>query len=329
MTIISNLKRYAIVAALVLGVTSCSEDDTDNPVGPNIVETAIAEEDLSILVEALQITGLDETLSGSGPFTVLAPTDETFRVALTDLNVDSISQVPVEILRPLLLNHVILDKELTSETLIEAGSGYDNTAAVYDDGDDTTTDPALSIFFNTVENKVTFNGINVLEADIEASNGIIHKISGVLNLPRVATIAVADSDNFSSLLAAVAKVDSDLQSGLATALFNVDSELTLFAPTNEAFSNALTALGFNSLDDVPSETLLAILQAHIIGDTIVRAEDLVDGDVTTLNGDITINAGDTTVLGPGNSEPANITTANLTGINGVIHIIDSVILPEL
>ena len=329
MKIISNLKNLAVVAALIFGAVSCSDDDDGNGGNPDvqgtIAVTAATDTDLTSLVAALERVNLVATLDGNGPFTVLAPTNEAFAAFLQTNGFDSLDAVPDALLTQVLLNHVIAG-EVKADDL---ETGYGNTLATYNGEDDAN----LSIYINA-GGAPTFNGVGVVDGDgntdIEATNGVIHKVTGVINLPVLATFALLDQVNFSSLLAAVQKVDADseLNAGLTAALSSPASTLTVLAPTNDAFAAALQELGFDSLNDVPNDTLLAILQAHIIG-SVVREGDLTNGDVPTLNGNITIDADAKTVIGPGNDAAANIALTNVTAINGVAHAIDAVILPEL
>ena len=129
----SVFKRIILVL-LVMGVTmSCNDDDNDDVImdGPlNITETAIASSDLSNLVAALIAAEGDlvNVLNGTGPFTVLAPTNLAFQKFLTSKGFSSIDDVPKSILSQILLNHVI-SGSIKSSDLIAAGSGYAKTNA--------------------------------------------------------------------------------------------------------------------------------------------------------------------------------------------------------
>ena len=150
---------------LSLFIISCERDSQNEPlccVGDSIVDLATQSDDLSTLVSALQITGLDEALTGQGPYSVLAPNNDAFASFLTDLNVTSLNDVPVDVLTNLLLNHVIFG-EVPSSSL---SNGYANTQAI-----SSASGTNMSIYINT-DNGVNFNGVsNVLIADVFASNG--------------------------------------------------------------------------------------------------------------------------------------------------------------
>ena len=102
----------------------------------------------------------------------------------------------------------------------------------------------------------------------------------------------------------------------------------MFAPTNDAFADLLTELGANDLSDIETATLTATLNTHVIAGANVRAEDLVDGSVTTLGGDIDIDASNASIT-DANGRVSNIIVVNVQAANGVVHAIDKVLLPQL
>jgi len=175
MKIISKISKITPILALVVLMLSCSDDDVNTQQEFNIVETALASPNLSNLVAALQAAdgNLVNVLSGEGPFTVLAPTNEAFATFLSDNGFASLSEVPTDVLSQILLNHVI-SGNVTSTDLISAGSGYANTSATGPGNNN------LSLYFNTT-NGVRFNGVSsVTNADIMATNGTIHIVDAVI-----------------------------------------------------------------------------------------------------------------------------------------------------
>ena len=188
------LKMTAIFL-VVLGTQSCSNDDDNNMVNPdpqNIVELAVATPELSSLVAALQAAdgNLVAVLSGPGPFTVLAPTNDAFAAFLSDNGFSSLSAVPTDVLSQILLNHVITGEVRSTDLPSE---GYANTNATGAGGRN------LSLYINT-SSGVRFNNAGSVVAngaDIEASNGVIHVIDGVLGLPSIVDHAAANP-NFST-----------------------------------------------------------------------------------------------------------------------------------
>ncbi|MDH7444726.1 fasciclin domain-containing protein [Aquimarina sp. 2201CG14-23] len=261
-------------------------------------------------------TDFEAVLNGADSnLTLLAPDNDAF-TALGD-----ISGLPVADLEQILLNHVLAGVNVSASL----STGYGNTLATYGD-----TMANLSIYINTASG-VSFNGISdVDEADIVTTNGVIHKVGTVITLPTVVTFATADA-TFSSLVAALTRddqLDENYVATLSTANGTAPAPFTVFAPTDDAFASLLTELGASSLADIAEATLTATLNLHVVAEANVRAEDLMSGVVTTLGGDITVDAMNTT-LTDANDRVSNIIVTNVQAANGVIHAIDKVILPAL
>ncbi|WAC03537.1 fasciclin domain-containing protein [Lacinutrix neustonica] len=197
-----TIQKLSMLLLATFVLWSCSnDDDGSTPINPptaslNIVETAQATADLSILVEAVIQANLTATLSATGPYTVLAPTNAAFEEFL-DSNPawNSLADIDDETLTQVLLNHVIYGT-VTSSTLISAGSGYTSTLA------DGAGGQNLSIYYNT-SSGVKFNDLaTVTTADVSASNGIVHIVDKVITLPSIVDHAIANP-SLSSLVAAV------------------------------------------------------------------------------------------------------------------------------
>ncbi|MFL1896125.1 fasciclin domain-containing protein [Aquimarina sp. 2-A2] len=319
MKIISNIGKFAIIAALVLGVSSCSDDDDGDFVEleTNLVLTATADSELSSLVAALGKAELVATLNGSGPFTVLAPTDAAFTTFLEANNYASINDVPVETLKQVLLNHVI-PGEFTAAALKAEGTGYAETASTAGPNGEN-----ISIYYNATGD-VVFNGGKsngggkVTTADIEATNGIIHKVDAVIELPKVTTFAVADA-RFSTLVTAL--TDANLVGALQVenGTGTPEAPFTVFAPTNDAFAK---------LSAVPTGSALTdVLLLHVIEKNNVTSSELTTSTVVSLGGNLDIDATAVTVKGEGNAEASAIIITDVQSTNGVIHAIDQVLLP--
>ena len=318
-----------LLLAVAIVFSACSDDDentTPTPDPLNIVETAQATEDLSSLVAALQAADGDlvNVLSG-GEFTVLAPTNAAFDNFLADNGFANLSEVPTDVLANILLNHVISGTVL-STTLTDAGAGYTTTNATNEDGDN------LSLYFNTTTG-VTFNGTSsVAQADVEATNGVVHIVDQVIGLPTIATFATADP-TFETLVAALTR--PDLEVPFVTILSTTDPTygipLTTFAPTNEAFGDLLVEIGADDLSQIDVNLLTAVLLTHVVAQANVRAEDLAqDLPVVTLSEEtLTVDLTNGAQLVDPNGRVANIIANNVQAINGVVHVIDKVVLPLL
>jgi len=304
-----NLKSIiTLIAVIGIGMftlTSCEKDDNndDNMVDTpkSIAAIASADPQFSILVEALTKADLATTLSQSGTYTVFAPTNAAFTALFTQLGVSGIDQLSGDALRPILLYHVLGSKAVSSGL----SSGYVSTLSPAVGGRFVSlkVDVASGVKLNSAS--------NVTAADIQASNGVIHVIDKVLLPPTVADLAVANS-SFTTLVSALSGA------GLVPALSDPKATLTVFAPTNDAFAQ---------LSSVP-EDLKPILLYHVLGST-VYASQVATGYAKTLSAymtnpmDIYIN----TTSGVKINNSATVVLADVVGTNGVIHVIDKVLLP--
>lgn len=316
------LKKISLVLTLLITIISCSSDD-DNTVTTqpqNIVEIALETPNLTSLVAALTAADGDlvTVLQGDGPFTVLAPTNDAFTAFLSANGFNTLEDVPTDVLTQILLNHVIM-ADVVANDLITSGAGYTNTLATGPNNN------ALSLYFNTSDG-VTFNGVStVTQADIEATNGTIHIVDAVIGIPTVVTFAVADP-SFSTLVTALTDLTpaTDFVSTLEG-----EGPFTVFAPTNEAFS---------ALPAIPEEEALTqVLLYHVVGGNVTSSDLTNPGETTaeTLQGD------SITITLPGSEgNIANITDASgATDIgivavdvqagNGVIHVLNKVMIPNL
>ena len=305
---------------------SCDVDDNNEsyplPLS-TIAEFAANNIDLSNLTAALSAAdGNLLSLLNSGNYTVLAPNNFAFEIFLGKNGFTSIDEVPTDILRKILLNHVI-SGTVKSSDLAAAVSGYTSTNATNTDGN------FLSMYFST-NNGVVFNGVStVLNPDIAASNGVMHVVDALIELPTVVTFATANP-GFETLVAALTRDDlsEDFVSILSTTI--EPAPFTVFAPTNEAFSSLFSELGVESLNDIDTATLESTLGTHVVAEANVRSEDLFNGMlITTIGDDLTISVGTGPQLVDLNSRTANIIAADIQAYNGVIHVIDNVMLPKL
>ncbi len=296
-----NFRNTVVVTlmttAIMLTSVACSDDEEpiiENPIETvDIVETAIAgnPDEFNTLVQAVVAADLVSTLKGDGPFTVFAPTDEAFAKLGVDINMLS-----KEELTGILLYHVVA----ASVESTDLENGFVQTAGGY------------SIEIN-IDNGAKINTASVIQADVMATNGIIHVIDEVLMPPSEDIVDKAISFNpgeFNTLVNAV--VQADLVSTLKS-----DGPFTVFAPTDAAFE----ALGVD-LASLSNEDLTNILLYHVVPASVFSS-DLTEGSVQTANGS-TVNV---SLDGGVKINDSNVVIANVQTTNGVIHVIDQVLIP--
>ncbi|MEL0456783.1 fasciclin domain-containing protein [Flavobacteriaceae bacterium SZ-1-7] len=319
------IQKLVIVLITTSLVVSCSNDDDNTVTGPtlNIVETAQSVNDLSILVDAVVQAGLVNALTASGDKTVLAPTNEAFTDFLAEKGFSSLAEVPNDVLTQILLNHVIAGANISSSALI-GNTGYANTMASGPNGTN------LSLFYDGTSG-VMFNGTaKVAMPDVLTTNGVVHVIDKVIDLPTIGTFATTNP-NLSVLVDVLAYADSGTPtvSYISTVSDAMAGPFTVFAPTNDAFVALLAELKVSALSEVETSTVDAVLLHHIVNAN-VQSNQLTSGEVGTLGGPITADATAFT-LTDANGRMSNIVTTlvDIQGINGVVHVIDRVILPDL
>lgn len=316
--------QIAFIALLSTGAISCDDNEDNTPKTNTITDFVVANQsNYSILLAALNRAdgNLPGVLSTAGPFTVFAPNDDAFTAFLNAKGFNSINDVPVAILTQILLNHVVSGS-------VESGmltNGYVQTLST------ATPNGANMNMYVNVDNGVKLNGVStVTAADNIVDNGVIHLVDAVIGLPTVVTFATADP-SFSTLVAALTRDDQpDFVSILSTANGTSPAPFTVFAPTNEAFGNLLTELGAGGLNDIDAATLTATLNLHVVGEANVTSDMLTDNmTVSTLGGDITANVTGGATLTDANDRISNIVAVDVQSANGVIHVIDKVVLPKL
>ena len=294
-----------ILMASVLFFSSCNDDDDVMDEGEkNVVEVAAAAGQFTILIEAAQKAGLAEYLSNTDGITVFAPTDAAFKSLLTDLGAKSLNDIPVADLTNILLYHVIGSKAMSTDLK----SGYFPTLSK-------SAGNSISMYIS-VEGGVSINkNTKVTTADIAAKNGVIHVVDKVILPPSVVNIAL-DNSNFSILVQAVVKA------GLVDALSG-KGPFTVFAPTNAAFTALFAQLGISGINDLTAQQLTPILTYHVVAGNVLSSA-LSNGKVPTLNAgkSLTVN-----LTGGVKINESEVVAANIQGSNGVVHVINKVLLP--
>jgi transforming growth factor-beta-induced protein len=284
---------------------------------PNIVDHALANGGLTTLVGQLTSGGnttFTDLLSATDTnFTVFAPVNAAFD-AFTNPNGNAIANI--------LSNHVISGAAAFSDGL---ANSYVNTLGANADGD------LLSLYINT-DDGVTLNGTsNVAVADIVATNGVIHAVDAVIDIPTVVTFAAADP-TFAPLVASL--TDATPATDFVSVLSG-DGPFTVFAPTDTAFQALLDSNpDWNQPSDIDEALLTAVLQHHVVSGNI-RSGDLTDGIApATLEGDaITINLPGTgdhiaDITDGSGAMDIGVIAVDVQAGNGVIHVLNKVMIPD-
>ena len=281
----------------------------------DIVATAKAAGSFGTLLQAATAAGLVETLQGPGPFTVFAPTDEAF-AALPAGALDKLLADP-EALKKVLLYHVVSGK-VTADQVVKLTSA------------DTAEGSPIAIAVK--DGKVYLNdSTQVTTADVEASNGVIHVIDQVLMPPAmvaspVPSASAAAMDDIVATAKAAGTFKTLLTAATAAGLVETlqgPGPFTVFAPTDEAFA----ALPAGTLDKLLAdpEALKKVLLYHVVSGEVtadqvvgMTSADSVEGDpiaIAVKDGKVYLN------------DAAQVVATDIKASNGVIHVIDQVILP--
>jgi len=300
---------------------SCDDDDEGQPqiieVNESISDLVITDSDFDILEAALQAANLVELFDEPGEYTVFAPTDSAFEAA--GISESTISSMPVDYLAYLLQYHVI-GEELTA-IKISAGNR------------ETLSSSRIPIVVNG--DSIALEGANIIESDILASNGVIHKINRVLTDIEPSLTEGLEVLDLTILLDAISKAE-----GVSDTLAKYN-DFTFFAPTNQALENFLDEIGQNSLDNIPEDILAEILRYHLVRvkdnplsefelinfNTLISTIDTVDLRKSVNSGTLTLSlnpdSDNATVI----TDNFNLVTEDLITTNGIVHVIDKVLIP--
>jgi len=273
---------------------------------PDVVDVAVGAGSFTTLVKIVSDLGLVDTLKGVDAVTIFAPSDEAF------------AKLPAGTLESLTTEQA---KAIVSRHVVAGATVY---AADVATGDVETFGGEKIGLVKTTEGgvQVAYNGqtVNVVTADVEGSNGIIHVIDNVIvggaPKPDVVDVAVG-AGSFTTLV----KIVKDL--GLVDTLKGVDA-VTIFAPSDEAFAK----LPAGTLESLTTEQAKAIVSRHVVAGATVYAADVATGDVETFGGEKVglVKTAEGGVQVAYNGQTVNVVTADVEGSNGVIHVIDNVIL---
>jgi uncharacterized surface protein with fasciclin (FAS1) repeats len=278
----------------------------------DIVDTAAGAADFSTLVAAVKAAGLVATLKSAGPFTVFAPTNDAFAAALTELG---LTKAQLFANKPLLTQ--VLTYHVLGARVPKAGVPVGKAITTVQGGIFKIDTVGTGLVLTDGRNRKA----NITATDLFATNGVIHVVDKVLLPADKNIVQTAQSlPQFSILVEAV--VAANLTSALSGS-----GPLTVFAPTNDAFVALLGELGISKaalLADVP--LLTKVLTYHVVNARVLKADVPVGPAITTLQGEtFTVDA--TLAITDRRGRKAGITGTDVLTSNGVVHVIDKVILP--
>lgn len=312
--ICSRLLAFTI---LIIGFTSCLDSDDPGPT-ENLLEVMQTDPDVALFLDALELANLTPILTQFSSVTVFAPTNTAFSAFLANEDATSAGDIPVDELTPFLLYQ-----------LLPGGLRSENFQSVYYFSANSFSPDSQSVILlanvNPSTNQITINDqATVIESNIEAQNGFIHKTDSVLT-PPTAWELIRKNNNFSTFEQALIRLGLD--DSLAS-----ESLITVFAPPNRAFDELLASLpGVDDLDDFSDEQLDRIIRFHLVPDNYISVELIIAELPTFLDGELlrveSISAGS-----GGLSTSVNLQTAvllsDVQGTNGVIHVVNEVLDPD-
>ena len=312
-----SISRRSLMMAATAGATAallsaCGGGDDDDSPHRNLVETAQADPQFSILVEALTAAKLTGTLSAAGPFTVFAPTNTAFAALLTELGITKAALLAdTALLTSVLTYHVLAGKVEAAAVATQLGAAITTLQ-----GGVFKIERGTGLAITDGRNRQS----TLTATDIQTTNGVIHVVDKVLLPANKTIVETAQSISDFSIL-----VEAVVAAGLVPTLSSA-GPFTVFAPTNAAFAAALTELGISKAQLLASPLLGDILKYHVVSGRVLKAGVPVGAPITTVQGaTFTVDArlAITDKLG----RTAGITATDVFTSNGVIHVLDKVILP--
>ncbi len=305
-------RRLFAVAMASLLVACGGNDDDPNPPVPNIVQTAQADARFSILVEAVVAADLAGALSAPGPLTVFAPTNDAFAALLVELGVTKAQLLADKPLLTAVLQYHVLGSRVAAAQVPLGKAVTPLAGGVF---------KVDSVSGALVVNDGRNRKARITTTDIHASNGVIHVVDKVLLPADKNIVQTAQAlPQFSILVEAV--LAANLQGALSAT-----GPLTVFAPTNDAFALLLTELNISKAALLADTALLTkVLTYHVVNGRVLKADVPLGTPIPTLQtGTFTVDA--TLAITDQRARKAGIAATDVLTRNGVIHVIDKVILP--
>lgn len=340
MIIFSSILALIVIIGAVFGTTMVRENSaqeenkTTKEVGERIVGGAVISSgadivenfkdasNLTTFNSAIQIAELKTSLRESGPFTVFAPTDTAFNELPVETRDDLLRTENKNTLQEILKYHIVSGKYLTSELV---------------DGQVLTTLQGQDLKISKTEDKLLVDNVEVSDSDVEHSNGISHLIDNILEPdlnPTVGGTSMLRSKNIVENTSSTPNLTSfvaSLKAAELTEALEGVGPFTVFVPDNDAFSKLPNGVVDNLLKPENKQTLTSFLTYHVVQGKYLLSDFTDDQQLTTLNGEkLTIIAKDS-LVSVKSETPDNvsvISTPNVIQSNGIVHIVDTPLLPR-
>lgn len=319
------MKKIIVVAFLGLLVYSCQNEleqfPSSVPLSKPLTITGNLDtiKKVSQLYDMIKHAELEETLKSS-EYTLLAPKNKGIKNLFNYLGIDSIQQLPPALAKTLVFNFLIKGKHTVTD-LKNKKAGYLKTHGTDSNGN------YIDAYFST-DNAIVFNGTAKIEdEDIESSNGIIHIVDSAFTPPTVATFIELDA-NLSEFKKALSRKDLGVDYLKGFSESGLFSPFTVYAPVNSAFDNeTVKVLEGLSVDNFAAK----VLNMHFKAKDLLKADDIKAKDAIEVQSGETITViknGESISLKPLKGKESKIITTNIHAGNGVIHLIDTVLLGD-
>jgi len=310
-----NVKRSKFVLVLVciiIFLSSCEDqEERQIPIdkSPNLIINVIENDPmLSLLSEAILFTDLTDILINDSDYTFFAPNNNALSQFIELRGASTLVDLDRDELRNILMYHLTDGLLVESEIMTDYVETWNNSSP---------DESYVSMYINADTGVRLNNKSDIVIGNVDAENGVLHIVDEVLEIPTIKNI-ISDNEEFSTLRTVIQRVGLDEQ-------MSSDKALTFFAPNNEAFERFLVVLSLESLDDIPDDTLRDIVQYHFI-ESNIKKNDFRTGKLNTLNpkNDIEVEIGTDIRI----NNHVTLTNADIQSANGVVHMIDEVLLPS-
>ncbi|UII76368.1 fasciclin domain-containing protein [Flagellimonas sp. HMM57] len=309
---------FSTLLLIVLSFSSCSLDDdgTDRP-DESLADLISNDDNFQSLKAALEEAELLDNLDRTGLNTFLAPTDDAFNAFLDG---QALSEIPKADLRRLLLVHIVAG-EISTQDFVRAEEGYMITSSP-----GIVENSPINLYFNT-DNGIVISGkakIVSSGSNKRASNGILHQIDAILELPTLADFIAVD-DRLNELEKSLTSPGQpDFMATLDTPNGEAPAPFTVFAPINDAFED---------FGDLPiGDDLTPVLEHHVIASKNIVTRDMEQNmTLETIEGDdltVRIIGNQINLIDGANNNTTRIIGGNLQASNGVLHLVDDILIPD-